>query len=201
MGAAMRRTARAMGERKRNVEPRWIDMRRPPDELAEGAGLSPRAPDPQARDRIERRARSRHRDSAYWCAVLRTCQRPPVLRGGGAKKSRTGDGSRASASAGRRTGKEGGTPAAKDGAFVEYRGRGAERNQDDDSSGYRDRNNGMKDNAKGTVVCVGFERVGVRHLDNGEQGKQDEAQNGGGHHGTGRRDPASSLLEVVQEYL
>ena len=59
----------------------------------------------------------------------------------------------------------------------------------------------MKDNAKGTVVCVGFERVGVRHLDNGEQGKQDEAQNGGGHHGTGRRDPASSLLEVVQEYL
>ena len=37
----------------------------------------------------------------------------------------------------------------------------------------------MQNNAEGAVVGVGFERMGVGYLDDGKQGKQDEAQDGG----------------------
>jgi hypothetical protein len=50
-------------------------------------------------------------------------------------------------------------------------GRGrAELNEDDDGGGYSRWSDGVKNDAEGAVVGVGFQGVGVGHLENGQQG-------------------------------
>ena len=79
----------------------------------------------------------------------------------------------------------------------------ANRHQDDERGGYRNRNYGMENNAEGAVVGVGFKGVGMCHLNDGKQSKQDEAEDRRGHRGTGLDEKrlASSVLESLQSGL
>jgi hypothetical protein len=49
-------------------------------------------------------------------------------------------------------------------------------NQDDEGRRYGGRGHGMENDAEGAVVGVGFKRVSVRNLHDGQQSQQDEAQ-------------------------
>ncbi len=122
------------------------------------------------------------------------------MRSGGNVTSRTGDGSRASAGAGRRTGEESGAPVAYGGAFVACRGGRAELNQDDEGGSNRDWNDGVENDAERAVVGVGFQGMNVRHLDDGEERKQDEAQDSRRHRNgwPGEDGQGSSWLELLQ---
>ena len=64
-----------------------------------------------------------------------------------------GDGRRASASAGRRTDEEERAPGADGGAFLDVRRGRADGDENDEGGGYRNRNNGVEDNAQGAVVA------------------------------------------------
>ena len=114
-----------------------------------------------------------------------------------------GDGRRASAGAGRRTSEQRRAPGAEGGAFVVDGSGDADRDQDDEGRGYRNRNYSMENNAEGAVIGVGFKGMGVRHLNDGEQSKQDDAEDRRGHGGTGLDEKclASSLLEFLQSGL
>ena len=90
-----------------------------------------------------------------------------------------GDGRRASGGAGRRTDEEERAPGADGGAFLEVGSGRSEGDENDDGGGNRGGNYGVENNAQGAVVGVGFKRVGMRHLDDGQKGKQDEAEDGG----------------------
>jgi len=61
----------------------------------------------------------------------------------------------------------------------------------------------VENDAQGAMIGVGFKGVGMRYLDDSQKSKQNEAEDGGRYPGTGRVDnrSASSLLEIVQEYL
>ena len=119
------------------------------------------------------------------------------------KESRTVDGRRASAGEGRRTGEERRTPGAQRGAFDADGSGRSDLNQDDDSGGCRDGDDGVENDAEGAVVGVGFEGVGVSHLDEGEQGQKHEAEDRRRHRGTGLDEDGlpSSLLEFVQGFV
>ncbi len=71
------------------------------------------------------------------------------------------------------------------GAFVAGGGGRAELNQDDDGGGYGNRGNGVENDAEGTVIGVRFQGVGVGHLEDCQQRKQDEAQSRRQHQITG----------------
>lgn len=61
----------------------------------------------------------------------------------------------------------------------------------------------MENDAEGTVVGVGFKRVGVCYLDDCDESKQDKAEDRRHHRGTGLDEEAfaSSWLELVQRDL
>ena len=170
----------------------------PPEGLAEGAGAGPA----ETRDRIERRraldVEVRLTGAAAGCAnVRRWCGQAEE------GKAERGDGSRASAGAGWRTDEEEGTPEADGGSFLGL-GRGrAEGDKNDEGGSYSNGNNGVENDAQGAMIGVGFKGVGMRYLDDSQKSKQNEAEDGGRYPGTGRVDnrSASSLLEIVQEYL
>jgi hypothetical protein len=89
------------------------------------------------------------------------------------------------------------------GTFVADGGRRANLDQDDKGCCYGNRNDGMENDAEGAVIGVGFKGVGMGNLGDGQEGKQDEAEDGGRDRRTGRdgNRSASSLLEFVQRYL
>ena len=96
-----------------------------------------------------------------------------------------GNWSRASASAGRGAGEERWVPVTDGGAVFAGRGWRAEWNQDDEGGGGGDRSYRVEDDAERAVVGVGLEGVGVRDLDDGQQGQQDEAKGRRRHDHTG----------------
>ncbi|MGB6688809.1 MAG: hypothetical protein WBE76_13315 [Terracidiphilus sp.] len=53
------------------------------------------------------------------------------------------------------------------------RNRNSYSDQDDYNGGYRNRRGRMHDDAQRAVVCGGFNRVNVRHLDDGQQREQE----------------------------
>jgi len=67
-------------------------------------------------------------------------------------------------------------PVSKGWAIFASRGVRAHLNQDDEGGGNCGRGYGVENDAKGAVVGVGFKRVSVRNLHDGQQSQQDEAQ-------------------------
>jgi hypothetical protein len=99
-----------------------------------------------------------------------------------------------------RTGEELRMPVTNDCAGFENRGRRFDLDHDDHDSRYHNGRGCVHDNAQRAMVCVTLDGMDVRHLDYGQQRKQDKTHDGDGQPGTrpGVKASAEISLESCQ---